>query len=226
MMTYNSLVSEASSKRIMHVAEIDSATMQPKYIREMDLQLQPVEKNWVPFAYENQAGSIDLMYEYNIYPQTLLKLTNPKRSMVEHVLMPASAKFPKPNWPKTWGAPRGGSPAVKIGDSYVALFHSCFQDHDNYAWYIMGGYTFEGDAPFRITSMSNYPLFYDGIFNSPILNTAPQTSRISYPAGLVAAKRGGRDVLYVSVGENDSCIKIITLDQEAFLKSLKPIRYQ
>lgn len=223
-LTYNSLVSLASDRRIMHAAEIDSKTMELISDTKMDLQIQPIEKNWVPFAYNDPDKGHQLFYEYHIYPHSLLKLTDPKVGVLEHALFPEVAVFPKPSWPKMWGEPRGGSPAISIDDRYLGLFHSFFTDNDGYAWYLMGAYTFQNEPPFRITGISNYPIFYKGIFNTPAQNTAPPTVRSSYPAGIISEKRDGRDVLIVSCGENDCTVKVLVLDQQALLKSLKPIK--
>ncbi len=223
-LTYNSLVSLASNRRIMHAAEIDPKNMNLISDTQMDLQIQPIEKNWVPFAYNDPEKGHQLFYEYHIYPHSLLKLTNPKVGVLEHALFPEVAAFPKPSWPKMWGAPRGGSPAIALDDRYLGLFHSFFTDQDGYAWYLMGAYTFQNKPPFRITGISNYPIFYKGIFNTPVQNTAPPTVRASYPAGLICEKRDGRDVLIVSCGENDCAVKVLVLDKQALLASLKPIK--
>ena len=223
-LTYNALVSEASDRRIMHACELDIKTLKPITITKMDLQIQPVEKNWVPFAYHDKENGHQLFYEYYIYPHSLLKLNNPKAGIIEHLLFPEVATFPSPGWPKIWGSPRGGTPAIPLDDRYIGLFHSFFTDADDYSWYIMGAYTFEKEPPFRITGISNYPIFYDSIFSTPVQNTAPVTVRASYPAGILYEVRDGRDVLVVSCGENDCSIKIIVLDKQALINSLKPIK--
>ena len=89
--------------------------------------------------------------------------------------------------------------------------------------YVMGAYTFQAKPPFRITAISHYPILFDGIYNSPHMNTAESKKRIIFPSGFAFEKQDGRDLIHVSCGENDSAIKIVTLDQKTLLKSLKKI---
>lgn len=127
-------------------------------------------------------------------------------------------------WATLWGTPRGGSPALRINDDeYLAFFHSSFRDEKGCFYYVMGAYTFEAFPPFRIHAISTHPLLFKGAFTTPSLNTAHPSTRCLFPCGLTRKKVDGRDTFYLSIGENDSCIKVLQLDKDALLASLQPI---
>ena len=88
----------------------------------------------------------------------------------------------------------------------------------------MGAYTFEAHPPFRMTSISPYPILFQGIYQAPLHRLASRYLYCIYPAGLVLAKEGEREVLHLSCGENDSAIKIITFDKQKLLSSLVRLR--
>ena len=87
----------------------------------------------------------------------------------------------------------------------------------------MGAYTFENHPPFRVTSMSPYPILFSDIYDSVPLNTAEARKRVIFPASFVIEKKDGKEWIHLSCGENDASIKIITLDKEILLKGLKRI---
>jgi predicted GH43/DUF377 family glycosyl hydrolase len=208
--------------RTMHIAEIDN-NLNLKFITNLDIQLEKTEKNWVPFEYTDKKFGTDIYFEYKRNPHKILKLKDPTKNHLSHMNYTKGPPFQDLYWPKKWGSVRGGTPAKKIGNEYLAFFHSGFKDGDGFVWYVMGAYTFEEKPPFRITGISKYPIFFDGIYSSPHLNTANPELRCIYPAGFVPGTEDGRDVFYVSCGENDSAIKILTIDKETLLKSLKKL---
>ena len=118
---------------------------------------------------------------------------------------------------------RSGTVVQKIGDEYLGFFHSAFEDSNNFVWYVVGAYTFEAKPPFRITSISNYPIFFDGIYNSTPVHTANPLVRCLFPCSFVIENSSGRELIQLSCGENDSHVKIVTIDKKALLKSLKKI---
>lgn len=121
------------------------------------------------------------------------------------------------------GKPRGGSAAKIVGNEYLAFFHSSFCDDDGINWYIMAAYTFEAKPPFRITAVSNYPILFKGIYDSPPLNTANPLARCVFPGTFACETRDGKELIHLPCGENDSAVKIITIDKVALLKSMKKI---
>lgn len=224
-----SIFSVASFKKIdtrvprtMHIAELDK-DLNIKFVTNLDIQLNWVEKNWTPFEYCDANNKTDIYFEYKRNPHKILKLVDPKVNQISHMNYTNEPPFQNLYWPKQWGEIRGGTPAIKVGDEYLAFFHSGFEDKDEFVWYVMGAYTFESKPPFKITGISHAPILFDGIFSSPHLNTSNPRLRCIYPAGFVVEHKDGRDLIHVSCGENDSAVKIITMDKEALFKSLKKL---
>jgi hypothetical protein len=87
----------------------------------------------------------------------------------------------------------------------------------------MGAYTFAASFPFPITRISPYPILFKNIYQAPHSSLANPKVRAIYPAGLLHEKRAGKDTISVSCGENDSCIKIVTMDKSALFASLKNV---
>ena len=89
----------------------------------MDLQVQPIEKNWVPFAYHDAEKGTQLNYRYRIYPNSILEFNPLESQSLKHLLSPDASPHPKPNWPKIWGKPRGGTPAICFKFSQLPYVH-------------------------------------------------------------------------------------------------------
>ncbi len=223
---YNNLHSQSDSCRSMYLAKLNPENLQTEFITELDLQMQPVEKNWIPFEYIDKQGKPQLYLEYSINPHKIFSLANPVFNSLKQLVFPNYCAFHKHLWPKLWGKLRGGSTVQKIDDEqYLGFFHSNYIDKENnrFAWYLMGAYTFTAKPPFKLTSFSNYPIFFDGIYDSPIMGTADPHKRVIFPCSYVLEKKDGKELIHVSCGENDSQIKIITFDKKNLLKSLKKI---
>ncbi len=211
------------SGRTMRVAKFDPATTKLDFVTNLDLQLQHTEKNWVPFEYIAENNKPELLIEYFINPHKILRLADPKISFLDHLSFPGTSAFQQLFWPKMWGSPRGGTPALKFGDQYVSFFHSTFTDRRNFHWYLMAAYTFEAQAPFRVTSMSHFPILFEGVYQSPPMNTAHSNKQVVFPSGLSMEEKDGKTLFHVACGENDSAIKIVTIDGSTLLKSLKKL---
>lgn len=222
-LVYNDLHSRSKSCRSMYLANLNPQTLKVNFITELDMQMQPVEKNWIPFEYIDESKQAQLYFEYNLNPHKILSLHNPKVNVLQHLVFPNYCAFQKQLWPKIWGKLRGGSTVQKIDGEYLGFFHSAYEDEGNFNWYLMGAYTFEAKPPFRLQALSHHPIFFDGIYNSPIMNMADPHKRVIFPCSFVTENRAGKELIHVSCGENDSGVKIVTLDKKALLKSLKKI---
>ena len=179
-----------------------------------------MEKNWVPFV--NQEGEI--FFEYGLNPHKVMRMQTPSSPQMDHLIFPHRFALQKMPWDVTkWGAFRGGTPAIAIDENqYLAFFHTLFFE-DRRPWYVMGAYTFETKAPYRVTAVSSAPILFKGIFGTHKKNTASSTKRVIYPAGIALGEKEGRPVVFISCGENDSGLKILTFDQEKLLQSLTPV---
>jgi predicted GH43/DUF377 family glycosyl hydrolase len=210
LLSYNDFLPNSYIRRSIHLASLHPDTLNSGYITNFHIDKKPVEKNWTLFIHDNV-----LHFDYYLNPRQILKVPNPEIPNVEFL----EKSWEKSPWPQKWGFPRGGTPARKIGNEYLSFFHSAFQDPKGLSWYVMAAYTFEENPPFRITSISPYPILFEGIYNSPILNTAWEYQRAVFPAGFVI----DQDQIHISLGENDSAVKILTLDKNSLLKNLKKI---
>lgn len=222
-LVYNDLVKNGYNCRTMRIASLDIEKLTINYTTELDIHFQPVEKNWNPFEHiEN--GKSNIYFEYFINPHKILKLNDPTTNSLTHIQKLSASIYQRLYWPNMWGEIRGGAPAQKIEDNkYLSFFHSSFQDRNGFFWYVMGAYTFETNPPFRINGISHYPILFKGIYDSPHLNIADRRKRVIFPSGFTVEKKENKEVIHVSCGENDSCIKIITLDKKKLLKSLKKL---
>lgn len=209
--------------RTMRVAKFDPKNAKLEFITNLEVHIQRTEKNWVPFEFIEENSKPELYIEYFINPHKILKLSNPSISALEHLSFPQSPSFQTLSWTKKWGAPRGGTTARKIGNQYVGFFHSCITEKNNSHWYVMGAYTFEATPPFRINSISRYPILFDGMYSAPLTNTAASNKQVIFPAGFSIEEKEGKILLHVACGENDCAIKIVTIDGTNLLKSLKKL---
>lgn len=220
---YNDLIQDKYPRRGMHVANLNVEENKVNFVTVLDPQLQSIEKNWVPFTYRDENNTSHFFFEYCINPHRIVHLENPQENNLRFLTFPNVSSFQRLYWPHVWGEPRGGSTARKVGDRYLAFFHSSFRDGDGLPWYFMAAYTFEDKPPFRVTGISHYPILFQGIFSSPSMNTANPKLRCLYPCGFAIENRNGRELIHVSCGENDSATKIVTLDKEQLFKSIKKI---
>jgi predicted GH43/DUF377 family glycosyl hydrolase len=171
-----------------------------------------MEKNWTPFSYKNE-----IYFLYTIHPQKIYKASHFEKRKIECV---ASHHFLL-EWPKIWGDVRGGTPAQLIDDEYLAFFHSSFEDQRGVLWYVMGAYIFASSPPFQLTGISSYPILFEAVYDTPHHDRANPRIRALYPMGFVYERQQDMELLHVSCGENDSAIKIITIDKKQLLASLK-----
>ena len=222
---YNILNNKNIKNRLMCVANLDKESFKVNYSTVLDMNLQWVEKNWSPFEYVGADQRPQLLIEYQMSPRKLLNLSDPCTGELKNLMLPQEASYFPLHWSKKWGEVRGGTPAQKVGDVYLGFFHSSFTEKDGAIWYVMGAYTFEAQPPFRLTGISNYPILFRGIFDTPYINTASSDKRVIFPSGFVLEKQEGRELIHLTCGENDSSVKIITLDKEKLLESLNRFEY-
>lgn len=218
-MFYNALNTKKMKNRSMYVANLDRTSFDVNYSTVLEMNLQWIEKNWSPFEYTGMDQKSRLFIEYQISPRKLLELSDPQVGKMEHLTLPQEVSYLPLFWSNEWGQIRGGTPAQKIGNEYLGFFHSSFSEN-GVIWYVMGAYTFEAHPPFCITGISNYPILFRTIFETPYVNTAPLHKRVIFPSGFVLEKKNGQELIHLACGENDSSVKIITLDKEKLMKSM------
>lgn len=214
-LVYNDLLPRFEDRRGICIGEIDLDSRRLEYVTRLDLRTNGTEKNWTPFSH---SGKIHFLYTIN--PQKIVTLPDPRKNLLHR--SPDSFQL-NLDWSSKWGVLRGGSPAHLVGEEYLAFFHSSFEDSSGIIWYIMGAYTFASSSPFKITRISPHPILFKGIYDTPYASIANPKIRSIYPAGFVCETREGKELIHVSCGENDSGIKIISMDKNALLSSLKAV---
>jgi len=185
----------------------------PQIITQYPYQLSyRQEKNWVPFDYKDQ-----LLLGYTLTPHTIFHPV-PDTSMCE--LFAETKK--KIDWP--WGALRGGTPAIKIGDEYLAFFHSSIKlpslhsKGKNILHYFMGAYTFSAEPPFQITRISPTPIIGKTFYSGPEYKTW-KPLRVIFPGGYVIDD----EHIHVVYGKQDFEMWVLQLDRKKLFDSLKTI---
>ena len=207
--------------RDMYIANVNLEEREVNYVTRLKRGLHSVEKNWMPFSPDGKG----LHFVYSISPHEILSVSEPSKGGLNLVAdRVEQSVLSQSDWPLQWGTLRGGTPPLLVDGEYLTFFHSAIKDRKGVVWYLMGAYTFETTAPYKITRISPHPLLFNGIYESPYLATANRQIRCIYPAGFVVENREGRELIQLSCGENDSAVKIITLDKEALLKSLKEVK--
>ena len=180
------------------------------------------EKNWTPFEYKDSNGisHVYLMYAFN--PIEVICIDEP--GAIKPVVPPTIKSEALVNlWEDRWGPIRGGTQALLVDKQYLTFFHSWFRLSNNLKCYVFGALTFENRYPFRVTKISKYPIITRDFYKT--VDCVCQAHKlvkknVMFPCGVVQGKEHGRDVFYVTSGENDHAIKLITIDKEHLLQSM------
>jgi hypothetical protein len=119
-----------------------------------------------------------------------------------------------------YGEIRGGTPAQLVGDEYLAFFHSSSHIHHaevTTVW--LGAYTFTAEPPFRITSMSRYPIaskkFSEGARTSSSVDISIFPMSFSFDKDA--------EVIEVSYGKNEREGWLLRLDRRELLSGMKKV---
>ena len=172
---------------------------------------QRQEKNWPPFDYN---GNLLLAYSLN-----------PHRIMAPDFQISAqNIASTQGNIQWSWGELRGGTPALKIGDEYLAFFHSSKDmatlnsNGKKMTHYFMGAYTFSNDHPFAITKMSPSPIIGVNFYNGPIYATW-KPLRVVFPGGYVYDDK----FIWIVYGRQDHETCVVKIDRNGLFNSLIPV---
>lgn len=171
------------------------------------------EKNWVPFDFEG-----NLLLSYSLQPHHVLF---PIKDSAECVTI--STTRGAIDW--KWGELRGGTPALLIGDQYLAFFHSSKNlstlqsDNKFMLHYFMGAYTFNMTPPFEITSISPKPIVGKKFYNGPVYKTW-KPLRVVFPGGFIVKE----NKVWVAYGRQDHEIWLVKMDLNELLNSLIPVK--
>lgn len=171
------------------------------------------EKNWTPFEY---AGN--LLLAYTINPHKIFMPIFGKKRCVTIACSEMSASW-------QWGEFRGGSPALVVGDQYLAFCHSTtvmaskHTDGKPMQHYFMGAYTFAKEPPFSLISISPQFIVDKGFYSEPYYHTW-KPLRVVFPCGFVFDD----STITVSFGRQDYEMWIVQFDREKFFENLVPVQ--
>ena len=104
-----------------HLVELDPDTLAargPVRPIELDGSRQAMEKNWMLFEHEGE-----LLAEYTITPHVILRLNLDGPGPI-HCQRIYQVDWDASVYSRQYGEPRGGSPPIKIGDTFYTFFHS------------------------------------------------------------------------------------------------------
>lgn len=218
-LAYNNTVDPAQGElRRMYVVELtyDGSRFhaeKPQALLDYPyLRADRSEKNWVPFDYEEK-----LMLAYSLNPH---RIFTPIEDTSSCELVAESMCTHR--W--EWGTLRGGTPALKIGDQYLAFFHSSIHmpsahsNGKNIIHYFMGAYTFSATAPFQLTRISPEPIFGPDFYSGPAYKTW-KPLRVVFPCGFVM----NEDFAWVVYGKQDYEMWVVKIDKKKLLDSLIPV---
>ncbi len=126
--------------------------------------------------------------------------------------------------PWMYGELLGGTNVIKVGDVYLGFFHSHYTAKGNVlGTYFMGAYTFSTEMPFKLLSMSPYPIIIDSLYNG--LWFGKRYNYVVFPTSLqiIKEEKTGQDIALVTIGLNDFhgfAVKYYLMD---ILQSLVPV---
>jgi len=206
-------------KRQMCYAKFDAEQGCMSDVKEVpsgDISVTPIEKNWMPFEYPENGGS--LHYIYSVAPYKVIKVDDAGRSLSFHHCSIVSKDI-NLVWDRDmWGVIRGGTPARLVDDVYITFFHSMkFHIQKKCYYYLMGAYVFQAQPPFKILAMTPKPIVFDGMYSA---RRRIKILYALYPGGFAIEKKDGKTLLHVACGENDTSVRIVTIDKDALLKSM------
>lgn len=168
-----------------------------------------VQKNWVPFDWEN-----NIMFGYLVNPHEII---HPDFSTGECSTIAESPYTSKWNW----GERRGGTPAIEVDGDYLSFFHSmCVTGSDaskgvHMYHYYMGAYTFSPNPPFHINAMSRSPIMADGFYTYSTCD-----KRVIFPGGFAVVG----STIYLAYGKDDNEAWIAIIDKNKLYESLKVVK--
>lgn len=161
-----------------------------------------VEKNWTPFVFENE---IHLLY--TIDPLLVLK-PNLKTGECLEV-------FRENFQVSHLGFPRGGTPAIDMGDRFLSFYHVLYRGPERRLFgylkgqcYYMSAFAFSKEAPFRIVGKIDAPIGAKNMY---------QKKKIVFPSALI--EQG--DEFYLFWGVDDRLMFVGKVQMDRLIESFE-----
>jgi len=190
----------------MGQAEINPETLEAEDSFYIEKPLRDVtEKNWVFFEHDSKLYSV-----YNTSPHIIYEID--RNIFTERY----REKF-KHQW--AWGAIRGGTSPLRIGNYFISFFHSALDSvlykGFNSRQYFMGAYLFNAEPPFAPVAISKEPLITGEIISDAIPRLSSKIF-VVFPSGAVRKK----DSYIVSFGYNDLECRFIEITDKLLEENL------
>lgn len=172
-----------------------------------------VEKNWVPFTYEE-----NLLLSYSIFPHHVY-FPLPSEHRCETLYHTGS----EINW--GFGEIRGGSTALKEDGFYLSFFHSSKKiaslqsDSKMMIHYFLGAYVFEDKPPFAIKAYTPSPILGENFYTKTDFKTW-KPLKVVFTNGFISLGSN----LWLVYGKQDSEMWAAKIDKKALLESLVPVK--
>lgn len=138
-------------------------------------------------------------------------------SINPHVLISSSRSWENPKLDLKWefGEPRGGTPAVDIGDHFLSFFHSSIPWAPKKNRYYMGCYAFRKEDPYQVTHISSKPILIGSEEDFRSLSSPP----VVFPNGCLY---DGKKFL-ITMGINDENCGWISIPDKDIAAILEPV---
>jgi len=165
------------------------------------------EKNWAWFEHDK-----DLHFVYQVDPHIVVTTKGDS-------IFGASTTTFTHKW--TYGQLRGGTNPVRVGDEFIAFFHSSipWKTIPKYGMrrrYFAGAYAFQAKHPYKVTRMTMEPLLTGSEYGP----TIPGSPAVVFPCGLLLE---GDKSFYVTYGINDCACGWVRIPVEDVLKKMEPV---
>lgn len=171
------------------------------------------QKNWAPFRYRQEVLLIQSINPFKVMKFSVRATDNTMIAFRES-LSPAI----ETGWP--YGELRGGTNAVYIPhrNVYLGVFHSAEHALGNFMkTYVMGVYTFTADPPFRLISISPFPIMPSQFYTGPWHGIRQrQIDYCLFPMSLFIED----ETMFVSAGHQDSIGYLLHFNLHEVLETL------
>lgn len=174
------------------------------------------QKNWSPFLYNKTVHFVQ-----SINPLVVMQMSWDSSS--EQAVVKDFSSSPHVHLKWRHGELRGGTNAIFVGDRYLSFFHSVgYFPNNPMKTYVMGGYTFSAEPPFRLLEYSLVPITHEMFLTGP---WDPLKNRgIDYcffPMSFYLED----NVIVLSFGFNDKYGFLAKMELSQVMRSLTPIAF-
>ena len=177
------------------------------------------QKNWSPFLYQDEILLIS-----SINPFHTMKTTNHDHPDKLYAYRESVSDYIPLKW--SYGELRGGTNAVFLPTQqvYMSVFHSASHVEGNFMkTYVFGFYTFSSTPPFRLLSISHFPVLDPGFYSGPWHHMKQrQIDYCIFPLSLFIEHNSD---LYISMGYQDHTGYLLRMDLTEVLNTLVEVNH-